>query len=733
MADISLIIDVESKEVSRAVDELVRMRTAAKDTGKAFEQGFKKIISWQERFRGEQGRVNATLEKNFLAQQKANKSAKDSAMVFQKQEADLKKIALANRRLRMEYKEGYAAKVQLRASQMRLNRARTQGIITDEGYKKGLDRLTMAQNASTVATSNTRRAMGHSSVITQQAGYQIGDFLVQVQSGTNAMVAFGQQATQVAGTLTILGGKWVLIGSALGILIPLTTALAAAFMRTRKSTEDTSDGVETLEDKLKSLDGTLKDWIRTKRNAELGLTMDEILGGEGLDEALDTLEKARARLAEATRNAGNIIVGTTVMESPDLERLKAEKQQADAMRDIELARLRITRIQNKLAEERLITQNDELTNLREQQRLLQVRIQYGSDSVQYARAEVQIRQEAFARQVAQLDLTEKQVLELIKVNNELTDAEQSQTELENNQKAIAESTQFLNTLWTNLKNTISEAADEGARVSENLVLGQGYLDNANRARIEAGVASGALPPQALQDLPQTDAEKSLERLLEIRRRASKTTSGTTSGGGGGSSRSSTQSYGPMQDAQIQDYLKMLEEAKQKTSDLAESMAQTFGDGFTAMVEGTMSVKDAFKSMAKDIIKQLWDVLVMQKLIGSVGVGGGVGATGVAGFIGGLLGFDGGGYTGSGARSGGMDGKGGFVAMLHPQETVVDHTKGQSSGGTTVQQTLNFNFSANGDDSVKKIIAQAAPQIAQMTQKSMMDQRRRGGSMKSTFG
>jgi len=37
-------------------------------------------------------------------------------------------------------------------------------------------------------------------------------------------------------------------------------------------------------------------------------------------------------------------------------------------------------------------------------------------------------------------------------------------------------------------------------------------------------------------------------------------------------------------------------------------------------------------------------------------------------------FDGGGFTGSGARTGGLDNKGGFLAMLHPQETIIDHTK-----------------------------------------------------------
>ena len=48
-------------------------------------------------------------------------------------------------------------------------------------------------------------------------------------------------------------------------------------------------------------------------------------------------------------------------------------------------------------------------------------------------------------------------------------------------------------------------------------------------------------------------------------------------------------------------------------------------------------------------------------------------------IGGALeSYDNGGYTGNGPRSGGLDGKGGFMAIMHPRETVVDHTKGQQA-------------------------------------------------------
>ena len=65
-------------------------------------------------------------------------------------------------------------------------------------------------------------------------------------------------------------------------------------------------------------------------------------------------------------------------------------------------------------------------------------------------------------------------------------------------------------------------------------------------------------------------------------------------------------------------------------------------------------------------------------------------------------FDGGGYTGNGSRSGGLDGKGGFWAMMHPQETVIDHTKsnrsvssGSSSGGNV---TVNVSLQETSDTS-----------------------------------
>jgi hypothetical protein len=65
----------------------------------------------------------------------------------------------------------------------------------------------------------------------------------------------------------------------------------------------------------------------------------------------------------------------------------------------------------------------------------------------------------------------------------------------------------------------------------------------------------------------------------------------------------------------------------------------------------------------------------------------------------LASFEGGGHVGGRSRSGGMDNKGGVLAMLHPNESVIDHTKGQGGGITIVN---NIDASGAGPDVEMKI-------------------------------
>lgn len=101
-----------------------------------------------------------------------------------------------------------------------------------------------------------------------------------------------------------------------------------------------------------------------------------------------------------------------------------------------------------------------------------------------------------------------------------------------------------------------------------------------------------------------------------------------------------------------------------------------------------------------------------------------GAGGIGDFLSSLFSFDGGGSTGSGPRSGGLDGKGGFMALLHPQETVVDHTRGQTGMGGGVTIVQNIQIDSRSDTAT---IMAAMHQAKEMAKAEILQSRARGGA------
>jgi hypothetical protein len=94
-------------------------------------------------------------------------------------------------------------------------------------------------------------------------------------------------------------------------------------------------------------------------------------------------------------------------------------------------------------------------------------------------------------------------------------------------------------------------------------------------------------------------------------------------------------------------------------------------------------------------------------------------------------FEGGGFTGNGSRTGGVDGKGGFNAILHPNETVIDHTMNgglrSSSGGQNVIVNQTVNISTGVVQTVRAEIQTLMPQIANTVKGAVADARQRGGN------
>ena len=167
-----------------------------------------------------------------------------------------------------------------------------------------------------------------------------------------------------------------------------------------------------------------------------------------------------------------------------------------------------------------------------------------------------------------------------------------------------------------------------------------------------------------------------------------------------------------QAAQVGNLTAQLEQAQlaQEQFDQAiDGIANAFSN---AILEGE-NLRDSLAQIFRQIAANILNAGIQQALTSAFS-----GAGGGGGFWGGLLSaafggtkaatpsFDGGGFTGYGARSGGIDGKGGFPAILHPNETVLDHTRGQSRvmGGTTFAPQITIGGSVTQGDIDRVMIA-----------------------------
>ena len=164
----------------------------------------------------------------------------------------------------------------------------------------------------------------------------------------------------------------------------------------------------------------------------------------------------------------------------------------------------------------------------------------------------------------------------------------------------------------------------------------------------------------------------------------------------------------------QEMVPAIAEATRANEQFRSGAIETITDGLTGLITGAKSAKDAFKDMARSIINDIIKIQIRRQ---------------VAGIVGNMVlpSFDGGGYTGMGGRSGGIDGKGGFPAILHPNETVVDHSKGQSVGGGDSPINVTLNISTGVAQTVRTEIQSMLPMITNATKAAIVDAKQRGGS------
>lgn len=158
-----------------------------------------------------------------------------------------------------------------------------------------------------------------------------------------------------------------------------------------------------------------------------------------------------------------------------------------------------------------------------------------------------------------------------------------------------------------------------------------------------------------------------------------------------------------------------------------TLDQAMEDGFMSMVDGTTSFKDAVRNMARDVIKELYRVLVVQRLVAGVKTAfriPDVSAT---------TGNAHGGTVQAGVPTTvGEHGREVFVPQTAGRILSVPQAKAAAGGGDSVVVNQSINVSTGVQQTVRAEVMGMMPQIAEASKAAVLDARRRGGAFAGAF-
>ena len=157
-------------------------------------------------------------------------------------------------------------------------------------------------------------------------------------------------------------------------------------------------------------------------------------------------------------------------------------------------------------------------------------------------------------------------------------------------------------------------------------------------------------------------------------------------------------------------------------DNASRGADAMTDLFLSIREGS----DAARSAVAGLLAEMARIQLQKAFLGASKSGG------VLGAIGSLLSFDGGGYTGNAPRAGGLDGKGGYLAMMHPRETVIDHARGTPGGGGGGAARLYIEIGAPEHVTIQEVRGEAMQISYSVSQHQAKAQQNGFGSTAQAF-
>jgi chromosome segregation ATPase len=604
-----------------------------------------------------------------------------------------------------------------------------------------------------------------------QVGHQIQDVAVQMQMGTNAMLIFGQQGSQVA---SLFGQNGAMIGAFLAVGAAIYTYVNSASLEAEKSLKKMSDELVNTARSAGVLTEATRQFLIVEIQKELrqaNLELEKL--SDMQDEAAASVNRAKQASNSYTQslNSGNQAVGSmalayTIFNHDLQENQDILGQHAAKVEDQENKIKKLTAELNQLNNGQALgkTKTEEfIDSLKAENAVLQTQIDKNI-SAAHAQALYNLTQDEELKQNPMLLAAKthqiNKLFEQQAALNKVLDAkgetvESTDDEITASQKLAAKIADMTEKYGLNKEallrlQAVHAAGGDSAVLNGLMAQIDAYMAKVNEAKAKAAenqetnTAFGDFEAEmqavkdranSVDDYLKSDLDRFNDFYAEKRQALQEAID--LEQGDVAKHNANLIKLEQMKNAELQMMQQTTAEMSNQAlmgqfNQLASYFDQTTGIGkaFYVVQQGLAAadaimkgyqtgaaIRLAYAQLAAATANPALTAVGEMKANMAVGMG-----YATAGAIAGqtLASFEGGGITFSGVRSGGLDGKGGRLAVVHSNEKITDLEK----GGDSQPVQISFNISAVDSKGIDQLLMERRGMITSMVQKAVNNRGKR---------
>lgn len=292
----------------QAIDALDKLDAAAQQSGKGMDNldqstsqtgsAFTELAGYANSMDNQLRKLNTNVSSIARAMEEARSGTGGASSEFSRAESIIE--ALGNQLAVLdEAQENGARSAAVLAAQLRAGSK-----ATDEEKQK-IGELTGRLYDMKTGVENGAKGTGSWKSSMQQAGYQVQDFIIQVQGGQSALVAFAQQGSQLAGAF---GPGGAIVGS----IIALSSVLAGVLITSLNGGKNAMDALKDAAEAMDKVITVSQNGVAALSDKYANLARTNAEAATILrNQAMIEYNAAIAKIPKSINDASNSIVGFT--------------------------------------------------------------------------------------------------------------------------------------------------------------------------------------------------------------------------------------------------------------------------------------------------------------------------------------------------------------------------------------------------------------------------------------